>query len=580
MTKTGRFILILACLALALVGLWPTYNWYYRTSDEMETMANATSVAIQNEIGVKTRNKHDELIALTKDSNALNSPIPEEFSFLVKIAKENYKNLNLDKPSDWMLQDVLAGFSDSEALYFAMEDHYRNEVYDLKDLKSKAIKLGLDIFGGLSVVLEPDRASLAERMGAEPTDAEYDEAIDVAMMTLTSRLDQWGLSEPEIRRTSTGDQTYIRIEVSGDVSPEAVNSFLNGKGRLGFHLVDQVTANQVASYAARHNNFISLDENGIPNDPSLVIPAGVKVVGEYAQNSYGIDVIKGYTAIFTDVALDGTFIKDVDIAYTDQGPNVVFNIAQEGQDKFYNVTSANVGKPLAVVMDDKVKSVANIRVGLLDNVSVEGFSSEEAQALETILKSAALPIDLNVKSLNQVGSTLGQETIESGLKAIAIGFGAVFIFMLFWYRRAGFIADIALLLNLFFIIAVLSAFNLTLTMTSIAGIILNIGMSVDANVIIFERIKEELSVGKTRAAAIDAGFRKALWTVLDANITTFIAALFLSMLGTGPVKGFAITLAVGIVSSLITAIFISRFLFDLGTDGLSKEKLKIKWGSK
>ena len=231
-------------------------------------------------------------------------------------------------------------------------------------------------------------------------------------------------------------------------------------------------------------------------------------------------------------------------------------------------------------MDDKVKSVAKINDSIRSQVVVTGFNAEEANNLAFILKTAALPVELEVINMQQVGAQLGQDTITKGLYSILWGFLAVMVFMFVYYKGAGLIANVALLLNLFFVISVLATFNMTLTMTSIAGLILNVGMAVDANVIIFERIKEELAKGKSRAQSIKTGFSRAFWTIMDANITTLIAALFLSQVGKGPIKGFAVTLAIGIVSSLFTALFVSRFLFDVGTHGLGKKKISIGWGIK
>jgi preprotein translocase subunit SecD len=209
-----------------------------------------------------------------------------------------------------------------------------------------------------------------------------------------------------------------------------------------------------------------------------------------------------------------------------------------------------------------------------------GFDNDEAQQLSIVLKTAALPINLNVIDEQSVGASLGSDAIRTGIMAMIIGFIAVIIFMIIYYKGAGIVATLALVLNFLFIMAILSSFKMTLTMTSIAGLILNVGMAVDANVIIFERIKEELRLGKARAAAIEAGFKKAFWTVMDANITTLIAAIFLSQLGKGPIRGFAVTLAVGIVSSLFTAIFVSKTILSFGSDTLKLNKLSIGWGLK
>ena len=206
-----------------------------------------------------------------------------------------------------------------------------------------------------------------------------------------------------------------------------------------------------------------------------------------------------------------------------------------------------------------------------------GFERDEASDLALVLRTAAMPVDLNVVNQQAVGASLGEDSIRIGLRAIALGFVLVIIFMLAYYKGSGIIAVLALVLNLFVIISTLSALNLTLTLTSIAGIILTVGMSVDANVIVFERIKEEYRLGKSPQAAEKAGFKKARWTILDANITTFIAAIFLSQLGSGPVQGFAYTLAIGIVSSLFTALVVSRLIFDFSTETLKVKKLSISW---
>jgi preprotein translocase subunit SecD len=188
-----------------------------------------------------------------------------------------------------------------------------------------------------------------------------------------------------------------------------------------------------------------------------------------------------------------------------------------------------------------------------------------------------MPVDLVVESYQSIGATLGEDAIRAGVRAIILGFALVMVFMASYYKGAGFIADLALILNLFFIVSILSVFNLTLTLTSIAGIILTVGMAVDANVIIFERIKEEYRLGKSPRSAISTGFKKAFWTIMDANITTFIAAIFLSQLGSGPIKGFAVTLAVGIISSIFTALFVSRLIFEFFAEVLKRDRLSISW---
>jgi preprotein translocase subunit SecD len=249
----------------------------------------------------------------------------------------------------------------------------------------------------------------------------------------------------------------------------------------------------------------------------------------------------------------------------------------EGGDIFYRLTSANVGKPLAIVLDDKVKSQATINSAIRDAVRLTGFGAEEAENIALILRTAALPVELEVVNQQSIGASMGEDTIRQGLYALIGGLALCFLFMLLYYKGAGINAIVAQLLNLYLMFSVLSAFNFTLTLPSIAGFILTIGMATDANVIIFERMKEELRAGKGRKAAIEAGFDKAFWAIMDSNITTFIAAVFLSQLGSGPIKGFAVALAIGVFSSVFTALFVSRLIFDFGTDVMHSKKLSVSW---
>ncbi|MBR1615764.1 MAG: protein translocase subunit SecD, partial [Treponema sp.] len=233
----------------------------------------------------------------------------------------------------------------------------------------------------------------------------------------------------------------------------------------------------------------------------------------------------------------------------------------------------------AIVSDDKIKSAATIRQAITGgSVSLSGgFSVDEAQNIQKVLQTAWLEVPLEVESQQVVGASLGDEAIRQGMMALAVGLALVLGFMLVFYLGAGFNAVVAQILNMYITFAVLSAFNLTLTLSSIAGMILTVGMSVDANVIIFERIKEELRLGKSRAVALNMGFENAFWAIMDSNITTFIAAAFLSQLGTGSIQGFAVSLAIGVCSSVFTALFVSRLMFDFNTDVMKKKNISIGW---
>ena len=206
-----------------------------------------------------------------------------------------------------------------------------------------------------------------------------------------------------------------------------------------------------------------------------------------------------------------------------------------------------------------------------------GFSADESANLALTLRTAALPVELSPVNTQAVGASLGEDAVRQGIMAITVGFILVIAFMLLYYKGSGINAALAQVINLIIMIGVLSAFGLTLSLSSIAGFVLTIGMSVDANVLVFERMKEELRAGKGRIAAIRAGFDKAFWTIMDSNVTTLIAALFLAQLGSGPIQGFAISLSIGTISSLFTALFVSLLIFDFETDVLKVKHVSISW---
>ncbi len=311
------------------------------------------------------------------------------------------------------------------------------------------------------------------------------------------------------------------------------------------------------------------------------LPAGKVATAYYVNDAYGLDELASYVVLDEEIGLDGIHIANAMVGsnpITGQ-PTVNFELDTKGGELFYKLTSTHTGERMAVVQDGKVKAMATITEGIRNNVQITGFGQAEAQDLSIVLKTAALPIELIVVSQQAVGASLGEDTVRAGLIAILIGLSLVFVFMVVIYKGSGLIADIALLFNLIILISVLSAFNLTLTLTSIAGLVLTVGMAVDANVIILERIKEELQVGKNAQSAVKAGFGKAFWTIMDANVTTIIAALVLSQLGSGAIKGFANTLAVGIISSMFSALFVVKLMYDAS---LSRKnpKLSISWRRK
>jgi len=575
MSKTMRFLLVLLCVGLGVVFLYPTVSWYFFTDSEMQALANGTRDEIRSWAVDEATQALTEIEALAGDSDAVASPIPDEYAFLEDAAKRNYKVSNRDVPREWNLGAVLNGFRDYDDVRTALESHYRQSVLDLKDMKNRILALGLDLSGGLSVVLEPDFSALEEASTEVLSAEDRNAALESALEVINNRIDTFGVTEPQIRKQLDDS---ILIDIPGEADPERVNSFLVGKGSLGFYIVDDEGTAAIRQYTASGGKIVDRrpEEDGI-------LAEGLQVLGYYTKDDYGIDQFNGWIVVPETAGLDGSHIVEAqtDTDPTTLQPLVTFRLDTEGATIFQQLTSENKNKLMAVVLDDKVKASAAIRDTIAGGrVQVEGFEYDEANDLAVVLRTGSLPVQLEVRTLQSVGASLGADTIRAGLRAILIGFGLVFVFMAVWYKGAGLVADIALALNLFLLTALLSSFNFTLTMTSIAGLILTVGMSVDANVIVFERIKEELRLGKGRSAAVDTGFKKAFWTVMDAQITTLIAALFLSQLGKGPVQGFAITLAWGIGCSLFTALFVSRLIFDIGTEGAKRRKVSIAWGIK
>lgn len=572
MSKRYRFFIILATIAISLVFLSPTIRWYFMVPKEQQALALGSREQIKTYSTRRAQADLNELKSLVRASSA--DTLNPKYDFLVKIAKSNYKLAKFPLPQTWNAEAVLKAFASEREALEAIENEYRAGILKLKDLHGSAVQLGLDLSGGMSVVIQANLDSVKERLGRELTEEDREDAMERGLEVLNSRIDRFGLTEPVIRRQGA-DQIYV--EIPGAADPERINSIIMGKGKLAFHIVDDEATDAFLTYYAAHPAD-TFDGEGNLLDPTI-IPSDTVVRGFYKKDRYGLDEFTRYIVIKKEVGLDGNHIQNA-LVNRDQitgAPDINFILDSEGGEIFYKLTSSNVEKTLAVVMDDKVKAGARIQEPIRESVRLTGFDQEEANNLALVLRTAALPVELEPVNQQAIGASLGEDTIRQGLNAITIGLAAVIVFMLIYYKGAGINAMIAQVLNLFLMVSVLSAFNLTLTLPSIAGFLLTIGMSVDANVIIFERIKEELRLGKTRKSAVDAGFDKAFWAVMDSNITTFIAALFLSQLGSGPIRGFAVSLAIGVLSSMFTGIFVSRLIFDFGSDVLKQQRVSISW---
>ena len=574
MNKRSRFLLILVVLGVCFAFLWPSISWYMRTPKELQNLTLGSLEKIKDYSNVQASADVQELKALARSNP--NAALPEKLLWLEKAAAKNYKDAGESIPSPMSVRSALESYASEAALLAAVEGRYRDEILKAKRLYNNSVKLGLDLSGGMSVIVKADLDAALAQAGDTVADPAVfrEEAMAQAIETLTNRIDRFGLTEPVIRRQG---EDRIYIEMPGAAETDRINSIIMGKGILNFRLVDTVATNSFMAYY-NANPASTFNAAGELINPGI-IPADCEVMGLYQKDSYGLDERIGYLVVKKEIALDGKHIKSADVGsdYTGR-PQVNFVLDGEGTTIFGDFTTANVNESLAIVSDDKIKSYARINEPITGGqVALSGFGIDEVENIRKVLQTAWLSVPLEVESQQVVGASLGDQAISQGVNALLYGLLSVMVFMLLWYKGAGINAVVAQVLNLYIMFSVLSAFNLTLTLPSIAGMILTIGMAVDANVIIFERIKEERLLGKSRAASIAAGFNNAFWAIMDSNITTFIAAMFLSQLGTGPIQGFAVSLSIGVVSSVFTALVVSRLMFDVGTDLMKKQGISISW---
>lgn len=456
----------------------------------------------------------------------------------------------------------------------AVESHLERTVEDMKqDLRKKKIRyreLRRDGSEQISLTLmrADDKAALLDMAQANYSDFEAKPvfggqgqavihlilqskakvrimkmAVDQALETIRNRIDQFGVSEPDIRPQQ---DNRILIQLPGIKDPKRAIELIGKTALLEFKLVDE--------------------DNSLAEALKGNVPPGDEILYQAISDPKNVQQRKTPYLLKKRTLLTGEYITDarvqIDTQYNEPYVSLSFN--KTGAMLFEQITGQNIKKRLAIVLDKNVYSAPVIqdKIGGGQAQITGRFDMNEARDLAIVLRAGALPAPVKIIEERTVGPSLGKDSIEKGFKSMLIGGIIVLLFMVVYYGLSGIIADMALVLNIVFIMAGLAFFGATLTLPGIAGIILTIGMSVDANVLIFERIREELRLGKTPRTSIEGGYGKALITILDANVTTLIAALVLFQFGTGPVRGFAVTLSIGILSSLFTAIFVTRIVFD------------------
>ena len=368
-------------------------------------------------------------------------------------------------------------------------------------------------------------------------------ALNQALETIRNRIDQFGVSEPSIQKQGTD---RIVVELPGIKDTKRAIALIGKTAQLEFKLVD--------------------DEGNIDEALKGNIPPGDEILYEKVEDPGTGRITKKPYLLKQRTLMTGDVLTNAEVRIGGEyGESyVAMEFDKTGAKLFEQITADNVGRRLAIILDKNVYSAPVIREKIAGGqAQITGrFTTEEAHDLAIVLRAGSLPAPVEIFHQQSVGPSLGHDSIRKGMISLLIGFFLVVVFMVVYYKLSGFVADLALILNIILIMAVLSLLKATLTLPGIAGIVLTVGMAVDANVLIFERIREELLLGKTVRAAISAGYSKAFITILDANVTTLIAALVLLQFGTGPVRGFAWTLSIGIAASMFTAIFVTRFVFD------------------
>jgi len=507
-----RSILTVVVVAAAGVYLLPSLNpqlWPYKTINLGLDLQGGMHLVLEVEVDRAVENTVDRL---AQDLRGV-------------LKKERVRHLGIEKP-------------DARSLTVTLPDPENLEKFDsLLEKEFRGVKL---------ISRQPQGDATAIGLGLPEEESEHikDMAVRQALETIRNRIDQFGVSEPDIRRQGSN---RILVQLPGVQDTERAKSLIGKTALLEFKLVDE------------SNDVNAALEGSVPRDSEILY-------------SYDIDLATGQKTnrlpylLKKRTLLTGANLTDARVQIDNQfnEPYVSIDFDRKGGRIFSKITEENVKKRLAIVLDNRVYSAPVIQEKISGGrARITGnFTTEEANDLAIALRAGALPAPVKILEERTVGPSLGHDSIRKGLISMIIGGALVIVFMIIYYRTSGLIADLALALNILLIAAGLAGFQATLTLPGIAGIILTIGMAVDANVLIFERIREELALGKTPRSAVEAGYDRATLTILDANVTTLIAALVLFQFGTGPVKGFAVTLSMGVISSLFTALILTRLIFD------------------
>jgi preprotein translocase subunit SecD len=433
---------------------------------------------------------------------------------------------------------------------------------EIKDAVQKKVELGDTSVWSYSA--SGDQLTWTMTQTAQRTLA--DNATTQALNIIDSRINALGIAEPTLQTHGSQSSHQILLQMPGVQDPERVKDILKGESRLELvHVIGPPSPAPSQTFPTEADAIASLNSAGTvpPNRKVLPYAERMELTADAAKDQ---QKAKQWVVVETPAIIDGSELRNATAVQSQGGRasdfEINFSLKRTGADKFGAWTGAHINEYMGVVLNGEVKSIAYIKSQIYDSGQITGrFTKQSAEDLALTLRSGALPAPIEYLEERTVGPSLGADSIRAGVRASVVGLALVVVFMLFYYRGSGVNAVVALMLNMILMLAGLIVFGATLTLPGIAGIILTIGMAVDSNVLIFERIREELRSGKTIPSAVDLGFQRAFITIIDTHVTTIISSLFLFVFGTGPIRGFAVTLVIGLLVNLFSAVYVSRTIF-------------------
>jgi preprotein translocase subunit SecD len=496
--------------------------------------------------------------------------------FLKKLAENNSNAAQLAAKDAGLNIKSVASNANANNYSFTLEAEDPSKTSDIID----AVKKKVDVVDWTTSTNGP---AITWTLGGQAAKTLSKQAVEQAKNIIASRINAFGVTEPELSDHGSADSHELLLQMPGMQDPERVKKLLVVESKLTLvHVISPPSPAPVQKYATEQEALASL--GGTLPSNRLIKPYAERdepttATGQTDQNA---KKPTSYVIVENPPVVDGSELRDAKAVSARAGGaddfQIAFSLKPAGADKFGQWTGANINEYMGVVLNDEVKSIAFIKSQITDSGEISGrFTQKSAEDLALTLRSGALPAPIAYQEERTVGPSLGADSIRSGVRACVYGLAFVVAFMLFYYRGSGVNAVIALILNMILMIAALVLIGATLTLPGIAGILLTIGMAVDSNVLIFERIREELRTGKTIASAVEQGFARAFVTIIDTHVTTTISSLFLFVFGTGPIRGFAVTLILGLAVNLFSAVYVSRtiFIWLLNRKGRRVESLSI-----